>query len=179
MVLSAALDSGYVFLVLIAILTSVISAVYYLNIIKEVFFYKTDYKINSRSHHLAFNSKPLDQEALNSDFTCQSRDASGEARASGSVIKNGVYASGGTRASRGNLGGIYNVKNVPCLGAIHNVEVDEAGKKSFFLYKLKKNIILSSYLTITISILTLLILLFIFFSINLLDLVNILSLSFL
>ena len=182
MVLSAALDSGYVFLVLIAILTSVISAVYYLNIIKEVFFYKTDYKINSRSHHLAFNSKPLDQEALNSDFTCQSRDARGEARASGggSVIKNGVYASGGTRTSRGNLGGIYNVKNVPCqAGAIHNVEVDEAGKKSFFLYKLKKNIILSSYLTITISILTLLILLFICFSINLLDLVNILSLSFL
>jgi NADH-ubiquinone oxidoreductase chain 2 len=39
MVLSAALDSGYVFLTLVAILTSVISAVYYLNIIKEVFFY--------------------------------------------------------------------------------------------------------------------------------------------
>lgn len=178
MVLSAALDSGYVFLVLIAILTSVISAVYYLNIIKEVFFYKTDYKINSRSHHLAFNSKPL-EAALNSDFTCQSRDARGEARASGSLIKNGVYArSGGTRASR--EGGIYNVKNVPCQGAaaIHNVEV-EASNQSFFLYKLKKNIILSSYLTITISILTLLILLFICFSINLLDLVNILSLSFL
>ena len=39
MVLSAALDSGYVFLALIAILTSVISAVYYLNIIKQVFFW--------------------------------------------------------------------------------------------------------------------------------------------
>jgi NADH-ubiquinone oxidoreductase chain 2 len=37
MVLSAALDSGYVFLALIAILTSVISAVYYLGIIKQVF----------------------------------------------------------------------------------------------------------------------------------------------
>ena len=34
MVLSAALDSGYVFLALVAILTSVISAVYYLNVIK-------------------------------------------------------------------------------------------------------------------------------------------------
>ena len=42
MVLSAALDNGYVFLTLIAILTSVISAVYYLNIIKQVFFYKPD-----------------------------------------------------------------------------------------------------------------------------------------
>src|SRR5438045_1472400 len=46
MVLSAALDSGYVFLTLIAILTSVISAVYYLNIIKQVFFDKSEYKIN-------------------------------------------------------------------------------------------------------------------------------------
>jgi NADH-ubiquinone oxidoreductase chain 2 len=46
MVLSAALDSGYVFMALIAILTSVISAVYYLNVIKQVFFYKPDYNLN-------------------------------------------------------------------------------------------------------------------------------------
>jgi NADH-ubiquinone oxidoreductase chain 2 len=46
MVLSAAIDSGYVFLALIAILTSVISAVYYLNIIKEVFFDKSEYEVN-------------------------------------------------------------------------------------------------------------------------------------
>ena len=46
MVLSAALDSGYIFLTLVAILTSVISAVYYLNVIKEVFYSKSDYKIN-------------------------------------------------------------------------------------------------------------------------------------
>ena len=46
MVLSAALDSGYVFITLVAILTSVISAVYYLNIIKQVFFDKSEYKIN-------------------------------------------------------------------------------------------------------------------------------------
>jgi len=46
MVLSAALDSGYIFLVLIGILTSVISAVYYLGIIKQVFFDKSEYKIN-------------------------------------------------------------------------------------------------------------------------------------
>jgi len=47
MVLSAALDNGYVFLSLVAILTSVIGAVYYLNIIKEIFFYKPEYRINS------------------------------------------------------------------------------------------------------------------------------------
>ena len=46
MVLSAALDNGYVFLTLIAILTSVISAVYYLNIVKQVFFDKSEYKVN-------------------------------------------------------------------------------------------------------------------------------------
>ncbi len=46
MVLSAALDNGYLFLSLIAILTSVIGAVYYLNVIKEIFFYSPQYKIN-------------------------------------------------------------------------------------------------------------------------------------
>jgi NADH-ubiquinone oxidoreductase chain 2 len=46
MVLSAALDNGYVFLTLVAILTSVISAVYYLNIIRKVFFNEPEYKIN-------------------------------------------------------------------------------------------------------------------------------------
>jgi NADH-ubiquinone oxidoreductase chain 2 len=46
MVLSAALDNGYIFLSLIGILTSVIGAVYYLNIIKEIFFYSSEYEIN-------------------------------------------------------------------------------------------------------------------------------------
>lgn len=45
MVLSSALDKGYIFISLVAILTSVISAVYYLNIIKEMFFFKSDYKL--------------------------------------------------------------------------------------------------------------------------------------
>ena len=46
MVLSAALDNGYIFLTLVAILTSVIGAVYYLNIVKEIFFYSPEYKVN-------------------------------------------------------------------------------------------------------------------------------------
>lgn len=46
MVLSAALDNGFIFLTLVAILTSVISAAYYLNIIKQVFFQVPDYKSN-------------------------------------------------------------------------------------------------------------------------------------
>ena len=52
MVLSAALDSGYVFMALVAILTSVISAVYYLNIIKQVFFDQPDYQINDEIKNL-------------------------------------------------------------------------------------------------------------------------------
>ncbi len=46
MVLSAALDNGYIFLSLVAILTSVIGGVYYLNIIKEIFFFSPSSVIN-------------------------------------------------------------------------------------------------------------------------------------
>jgi len=46
MILSAALDSGYVFMTLVAILTSVVGAAYYLNLIKQIFFYKDNYKKN-------------------------------------------------------------------------------------------------------------------------------------
>jgi len=47
MVLSAALDKGLIFLSLIAILTSVIGGIYYLSIVKEMFFSPSDYKINT------------------------------------------------------------------------------------------------------------------------------------
>lgn len=43
MIISAALDKHFVFLVFIAILTSVIGAAYYLNLVKQFFFYKSDY----------------------------------------------------------------------------------------------------------------------------------------
>ena len=45
MVLSAALDKGYVAITLVAIVTSVISAVYYLNVIKIIFFFKPEYEL--------------------------------------------------------------------------------------------------------------------------------------
>ncbi|XWW92058.1 NADH dehydrogenase subunit 2 (mitochondrion) [Cordyceps javanica] len=47
MVLSAALDKGLYFITLIAILTSVIGGIYYLTIIKEMFFSKSEYKVNT------------------------------------------------------------------------------------------------------------------------------------
>ena len=111
MVLSAALDSGYVFLALVAILTSVISAVYYLNIIKQVFFDKSDYELNPE----------LDSINIH-----------------GTILKKGLVA-------------------------------QELTFKT-------NNIILSSYLTITISILTLIILLFIFIPNEWLSMANILAL---
>ena len=48
MILSAAIDNGYIFMSLVAILTSVISAVYYLAIIKQIFFDKPDYELNDK-----------------------------------------------------------------------------------------------------------------------------------
>lgn len=47
MILSAAIDNGYIFMALVGILTSVISAVYYLAIIKQIFFDKPDYTLNT------------------------------------------------------------------------------------------------------------------------------------
>lgn len=46
MILSAAIDNGYIFMSLVAILTSVVSAVYYLAIIKQIFFDKPNYILN-------------------------------------------------------------------------------------------------------------------------------------
>jgi NADH-ubiquinone oxidoreductase chain 2 len=48
MVLSAALDNGYIFMTLVAVLTSVVSAVYYLILIKNIFFEKHNQKLNSK-----------------------------------------------------------------------------------------------------------------------------------
>ena len=111
MVLSAALDSGYIFLALIAILVSVISAVYYLNIIKQVFFDKTEYEINPELENIKLH---------------------------GNITKN-------------------------------NVLIEKLTFKA-------NSIILSSSLTITISTLTLIVLLFIFIPQEWLSMANILAL---
>jgi NADH-ubiquinone oxidoreductase chain 2 len=111
MVLSAALDNGYIFLTLIAILTSVISAVYYLNIIKQIFFDKSEYKINPILENMDMQ---------------------------GNISKNNIIL-----------------------------------EKITFKYN---NIILSSSLTISISVLTLIILLFIFVPQEWLSMANILAL---
>jgi NADH-ubiquinone oxidoreductase chain 2 len=48
MILTAAIDKGFIFTVIIAIITSVISAVYYLILIKNIYFQKSDYKLNNK-----------------------------------------------------------------------------------------------------------------------------------
>ena len=66
MILSAALDKNFIFLSLIAILTSVIGAVYYLNLIKQIFFYNNDYKTNPSiddivlKGHIVDNNRQVD-----------------------------------------------------------------------------------------------------------------------
>ena len=116
MVLSAALDSGYLFITLVAILTSVISAVYYLNIIKEIFFDKAPYKVNSALDNLSLHAN--------------------------------IFARNSSKA---------------------NTDSQK------FAFKLN-NIILSSTLTITISVLTLIILLFMLSPEQWLSMANILAL---
>lgn len=59
MVLSAALDKGLIFLSLIAILTSVIGAIYYLSIIKEMFFSLPEYKVNPLLENLILKGNIL------------------------------------------------------------------------------------------------------------------------
>jgi NADH-ubiquinone oxidoreductase chain 2 len=53
MILSAALDNGYIFMTLVAIITSVISAVYYLVVVKNIFFEENDQKINPNFNNLS------------------------------------------------------------------------------------------------------------------------------
>ena len=111
MILSAAIDNGYIFMSLVAILTSVISAVYYLAIIKQIFFDKPDYTLN-------------------------------------------------TELTNFNADGLITEKNV----ILKKVSIKI------------NNIVLSSYLSLSISIITLVISLFIFVPESLLNLANLLAL---
>jgi len=141
MVLSAALDSGYIFLTLVAILTSVISAVYYLNMIKKVYFDSAEHKINpevadiqidlnistSRNPELKANTPlPPVRSSHASTSVCSLPSSAG--------LEADAYLSGGRLLRR--------------IRRRRRVGFDK--------------VVLSSSLTITISVLTLIIILFIF-----------------
>lgn len=133
MVLSAALDSGYVFLTLIAILTSVVSAVYYLGIIKQIFFDLPEYSTGPlfKTYALPIN--------IPQDYSIDLLIQSGSWRFSNS-----------------------------------DLEIIEKNLKAhLFTFN---DIFLSSYLTITVSSFTLIILLFIFLPQEWLSLANLLAL---
>ena len=75
MVLSAALQNGFIFIALIAVITSVISAVYYLNIVKFMFFDLHSYKFSSNLFNLQIpaeiikNNKVVDSIYLKSKIS--------------------------------------------------------------------------------------------------------------
>ncbi len=56
MILSSALDNGYIFITLVAILASVISAYYYLALVKQMFFHTPDYKLNPVLENINLNA---------------------------------------------------------------------------------------------------------------------------
>jgi NADH-ubiquinone oxidoreductase chain 2 len=74
MVLSAALDNGYVFITLVAILTSVISGVYYLNVIKQIFFDKPEYKINPELEGIDLHGNIIKNNKLIQNLTFKSNN---------------------------------------------------------------------------------------------------------
>ncbi len=136
MVLSAALDNGYVFMALIAILTSVIGAGYYLNLIKQIFFFKEDYQKNP-----SLSSNNVKEGLFKSSFANHSQLV-------GYIIPN-----------RGN----NNSSN----------SAQEVRQKIWFK---PENITVNSSLSGSISIITLLLILFIYMPTQWFNLVNILTL---
>ena len=65
MILSAALDNGYIFMALVAILTSVIGAGYYLNLVKQIFFYKSNYQPNASIKNISLIGHILPNDNYN------------------------------------------------------------------------------------------------------------------
>jgi NADH-ubiquinone oxidoreductase chain 2 len=59
MILTAAIDKGYIFITIVGITTSVISAVYYLNLVKNIFFLKSPYTDNYKNVNFIFKNKTI------------------------------------------------------------------------------------------------------------------------
>lgn len=136
MVLSAALDNGYVFMALVAILTSVVGAGYYLNLIKQIFFFKEDYQKNPS---LTTNS-----------------------------VKKGVFKSSF-------VNNVYLVGYTSSYGKDDNTPNGAKLSRQKVLFK-SENITVNSCLSVTISVITLLLILFIYMPAQWFNLVNILTL---
>lgn len=151
MILSAALDSGYYFITLIAILTSVIGAVYYLSLIKQIFFFKSDYIINNKGEISSYLRKLKTKSSL--DFGILK--SSNEKKSTQVVEKVGIL----------NNESIMNTSSE-----------DRAGIKINDLISSYNIISLSGAISLFISFITLLLLAFIFTPNEWLSVANILTL---
>lgn len=159
MVLSAALDGGYIFLAIVAILTSVIGGVYYLNIIKQMFFDKSEYKYPSvLESDLILNTNKFVNTSLNTeDSAIIEKLAIGNDKVSKYIINN-------------NKEDYVIIKKLTKLENNQDpVIIEKLGIK-------EESVKLSDYLTITISILTLIIVLFFLTPKEWLSMANMLSL---
>ena len=67
MILTAALDNGYVFMSLVAIITSVIGGAYYLNLVKQIFFFKSDYEDHGTRDNIVIQGYVLYNNIFKSD----------------------------------------------------------------------------------------------------------------
>jgi NADH-ubiquinone oxidoreductase chain 2 len=65
MVLTAAIDKGYIFITIVGITTSVISAAYYLNLVKTIFFLKPAYADNYKNTNFIFKNKAIFNKNIN------------------------------------------------------------------------------------------------------------------
>jgi len=145
MVLSAALDSGYIFMTLIAILTSVISAVYYLAVIKQIFFDKNEYKI-----YPSMVEQPNSSPSSTSD-------------ASSTSMIGVISMSGDNTTTRMSGDESTSSKSDNTTSKIISRETSRSTKTRWTTgTRLKHNVTLSSYISITISVMTLFISFFMF-----------------
>ena len=162
MILSAALDNGYVFMCLIAILTSVISAVYYLAVIKQIFFDKNNNIINPALSDFILNKK-----------TDNNSDVQKQAQASNTRVKVEETKEQNIDVSmpRQHTEILQNNQN-----GIYGIIYDKSNTEQDAIEIKENNIVLSSSLTSIISILTLIILLFIFIPEQSISLASILAL---
>lgn len=176
-VFSSALDNGYVFITLIAILTSVISAAYYLAVIKIMFFEKPYYKYKLEQE---FVEQIVSLNLSNSENRLGYKTGDDEKNKS---IKDKMPENSST-PEPANV--VFNLPNdnkflqdvsIEYPSSLNSLEYKNNNYLKSLLSSTISNTKLSSHLSIIISILTLFILLFLFFPEEWLCMCKLLSLT--
>jgi NADH-ubiquinone oxidoreductase chain 2 len=148
MILLSSLDNGYIFMALIAILTSVIGAVYYLKIIKQLYFYSYDYL--SGINDTKYIAYIIDKNILNKILQKSSPNFTDLSLNNNSKSEKHAEE-----------------KNLASSTLQHHKET----------YFTRENITLSSYFSIIIALLTMVILFFMFIPSELIRLIILLTLN--